>query len=32
VLDQIGLTLQHMHQIRDYENRRRKQAPWLFKE
>ena len=31
-LDQIGLTLQHMHQIRDYENRRRKQAPWLFKE
>ena len=31
-LDQIGLTLQHMHEIRDYENRRRKQAPWLFKE
>jgi 3-isopropylmalate/(R)-2-methylmalate dehydratase small subunit len=30
-LDQIGLTLQHMHEIRDYEKRRRKQAPWLFR-
>ena len=29
-LDEIGLTMQHMHEIRDYEKRRRKQAPWLF--
>lgn len=29
-LDEIGLTMQHMHDIRDYEKRRRKEAPWLF--
>ncbi len=29
-LDEIGLTFQHLHQIRDYEKRRRRQAPWLF--
>ena len=29
-LDEIGLTMQHMHEIRDYEKRRRKEAPWLF--
>ncbi len=29
-LDEIGLTMQHLHQIRDYERRRRKEAPWLF--
>ncbi len=29
-LDEIGLTMQHLHQIRDYEKRRRKEAPWLF--
>ncbi len=29
-LDEIGLTLQHLHEIRDYEKRRRKEAPWLF--
>ena len=29
-LDEIGLTLQHADEIRDYEERRRQQAPWLF--
>jgi 3-isopropylmalate/(R)-2-methylmalate dehydratase small subunit len=29
-LDDIGLTLQHVDEIRAYEARRRDQAPWLF--
>ena len=29
-LDEIGLTLQHVDEIRAYEARRRKEAPWLF--
>lgn len=29
-LDDIGLTLAHADEIRAYEERRRKQAPWLF--
>ncbi|KOR29891.1 3-isopropylmalate dehydratase [Achromatium sp. WMS1] len=29
-LDDIGLTLQHLDEIRAYETRRRQQAPWLF--
>ena len=29
-LDDIGLTLQHTDEIRDYEQRRAEQAPWLF--
>ena len=29
-LDDIGLTLQHVDDIRAYEARRREQAPWLF--
>ena len=29
-LDDIGLTLQHVDEIRVYEARRRKEAPWLF--
>jgi 3-isopropylmalate/(R)-2-methylmalate dehydratase small subunit len=29
-LDDIGLTLQHTDEIRAYEERRRKEAPWLF--
>lgn len=29
-LDEIGLTLQHAEAIRDYEKRRRQEAPWLF--
>jgi len=29
-LDEIGLTMQHLHDIRDYEKRRRIEAPWLF--
>ena len=29
-LDDIGLTLQHADAIRTYEERRRKEAPWLF--
>lgn len=29
-LDDIGLTLQHVDEIRAYEAQRRKQAPWLF--
>ncbi len=30
-LDDIGLTLQHVDDIRSYEAKRRQQAPWLFK-
>ena len=30
-LDDIELTLQHADTIREYEGRRRKQAPWLFR-
>ncbi len=29
-LDDIGLTLQHVDEIRAYEDRRRGEAPWLF--
>ena len=29
-LDDIGLTLQHADEIRDYEKGRRQAAPWLF--
>jgi len=29
-LDDIGLTLQHVTEIKIYEERRRKEAPWLF--
>jgi 3-isopropylmalate/(R)-2-methylmalate dehydratase small subunit len=29
-LDDIGLTLQHVDEIRNYEARRRQEAPWLF--
>ncbi len=29
-LDDIGLTLQHLDAIRAYEERRRREAPWLF--
>ena len=29
-LDDIGLTLQHVDEIRAYESRRRVEAPWLF--
>ena len=29
-LDDIGLTLQHVDEIRTYEARRKEQAPWLF--
>ncbi|MEW8252045.1 MAG: 3-isopropylmalate dehydratase small subunit [Candidatus Thiodiazotropha sp.] len=29
-LDDIGLTLQHVEAIRAYEERRRREAPWLF--
>ncbi len=31
-LDDIGLTLQHVDEIRAYEARRRKEAPWLFRD
>jgi 3-isopropylmalate/(R)-2-methylmalate dehydratase small subunit len=31
-LDDIGLTLQHTAEIRQYEQRRRQEAPWLFQE
>ena len=31
-LDEIGLTLQHADEIRAYEERRRREAPWLFVE
>ncbi|WP_290651921.1 3-isopropylmalate dehydratase small subunit [Aquisalimonas sp.] len=30
-LDEIGLTLQHAEAIRAYEERRRREAPWLFR-
>jgi 3-isopropylmalate/(R)-2-methylmalate dehydratase small subunit len=30
--DDIGVTLQHAEAIREYETRRREQAPWLFEE
>lgn len=30
-LDEIGLTLQHADEIRAYEERRRVEAPWLFR-
>ena len=30
-LDDIGLTLQHVAEIKAYEARRRQEAPWLFK-
>lgn len=29
-LDDIGLTLQHVDEIRAYEEKRRREAPWLF--
>ena len=29
-LDDIGLTLQHVDEIRAYEARRRQETPWLF--
>lgn len=29
-LDDIGLTLQHVQEIKEYEARRRREAPWLF--
>ena len=29
-LDDIGLTLQHVDEIRAYEARRKKETPWLF--
>ena len=29
-LDDIGITLQHADDIRDYEERRRRECPWLF--
>lgn len=29
-LDDIGLTLQHVHDIKAYEEKRRQQTPWLF--
>ena len=29
-LDEIGLTLQHRGDIERYEERRRREAPWLF--
>ena len=29
-LDDIGLTLQHVEQIKAYENKRQQQTPWLF--
>jgi 3-isopropylmalate/(R)-2-methylmalate dehydratase small subunit len=31
-LDDIGLTMQHMTEIREYEVKRQQQAPWLFPE
>ena len=31
-LDEIGLTLEHADEIRDYEEKRRRRAPWLFTE
>ncbi|MCX7195781.1 MAG: 3-isopropylmalate dehydratase small subunit, partial [Proteobacteria bacterium] len=29
-LDDIGLTLQHVREIKEYEARRKSEAPWLF--
>jgi 3-isopropylmalate/(R)-2-methylmalate dehydratase small subunit len=29
-LDDIGLTLQHVDEIKAYEARRKQEAPWLF--
>jgi 3-isopropylmalate/(R)-2-methylmalate dehydratase small subunit len=29
-LDEIGITLQHEKEIHAYEERTKKQAPWLF--
>jgi len=29
-LDDIGLTLQHVQEIKEYETRRKSEAPWLF--
>ena len=29
-LDEIGLTLQHVDEIRDFEKKRRQSQPWLF--
>jgi len=29
-LDEIGLTMQYVADVRGYEKRRREQAPWLF--
>ena len=29
-LDDIGLTLQHVDEIKAYEERRKKETPWLF--
>ena len=29
-LDDIGLTLQHVDEVKAYEARRRQEAPWLF--
>jgi 3-isopropylmalate/(R)-2-methylmalate dehydratase small subunit len=29
-LDDIGLTLQHRNNISSYEQKRRREAPWLF--
>lgn len=31
-LDDIGLTLQHVNEIKAYETRRRREAPWLFQD
>ena len=31
-LDDIGLTLQHVDAIRQYEEKRKQQAPWLFRQ
>jgi len=31
-LDDIGLTLQHVGEIKAYEQRRRREAPWLFQD
>jgi 3-isopropylmalate/(R)-2-methylmalate dehydratase small subunit len=30
-LDDIGLTLQHVDEIRAYEEKRKQTAPWLFR-
>jgi 3-isopropylmalate/(R)-2-methylmalate dehydratase small subunit len=30
-LDDIGLTLQHVDEIRAYEEKRKQRAPWLFR-